>query len=63
MASLEGQIMKRCLLLVGLLLMILWGTGCVVIDVDKVRLCRPATVEISEATIPLSSTPSEGPAT
>ena len=37
--------MKRLLLIAGLLLMILWGTGCVVIDVEELHSRELASVE------------------
>jgi hypothetical protein len=43
--------MKRFLLIVGLLLMAAGATGCVVIDVEKVHSCQPATSEPAETTI------------
>ncbi|MEN6425934.1 MAG: hypothetical protein ABFE13_11260 [Phycisphaerales bacterium] len=39
--------MKR-LLLVGLLLMMLCGAGCVIIDVDEGYSCKPAPTEPQE---------------
>ena len=43
--------MKRRLLIVGLLLLMWAGTGCVIIDVEKVHSCKPAPAEPVEATI------------
>jgi len=37
--------MKKWALFVGLLLLMVWGTGCVVIDVDKVHSHSPTPVE------------------
>lgn len=48
----EGRIMNKHLLIVGLLLMVVAGAGCVVIDVEKVRTCKPAAAaEPAETTI------------
>jgi len=36
--------------MVGLLLMLVMGTGCVIIDVDEMQACRLAAAEPAEAT-------------
>jgi len=43
--------MRRHLLTVGLLLMTVMGTGCIVVHVEKDHSCKPAVVEPVETTV------------
>jgi len=58
--SVKGWTVKKLVLFVGLLLLIVGGTGCVVIDAEKVQSCGPAA-EVVEVRIPPGLALPEGP--
>ncbi len=56
-SSVKGWTVKKCLLYAGLLLLIVSGTGCVVIDVEKMPFCRLAAAGSSEPLVSPGPTP------
>lgn len=48
---LEGRSMRRSLLIAGLAVMMVWLSGCIVIDTEKTQTCRTEVVESEDVTI------------